>query len=471
MKTAYAYARFSSDNQREESIDAQVRAIKEYCQQNDIVLLRVFKDEAYSARTAKRPAFQELFQLIKTHPADYLIVHKSDRFARSREDDAFYRARLKDAGMKLVSVLERFDDTPESIIMEGLMASLNEYYSANLSRESKKGIKENVLNGKRNGGKAPFGYTCVNQHLVPNRDAETVRSFFRMYAEGKKLADIARTLKLPFVNYQAVLKNEVYLGTLISNEWRKEQAHEAIIDRETWDACQRRMKDSPFNASHKAKFPYLLSGMIYCGYCGKRMVAVSTQKGEKRYFYYTCQTKGCHRYKRDELEDRVVNELQKTFVPTDDFKAKFYELVSKRVNIPTEDEEGKKQRLKLSQRIDRLIDSVQYTETPEDAKNIMAKVNELRRQMPPPPKKKEVVSKEVCDSFIESFCDLSSHDFESKKAILQKTTARIEVYEDKLVLYTNTKTPFYITVYKKSPSRRRGIGNGQEGTRHQTVLM
>ena len=55
MKTAYAYARFSSDNQREESIDAQVRAIKEYCQQNDIVLLRVFKDEAYSARTAKRP--------------------------------------------------------------------------------------------------------------------------------------------------------------------------------------------------------------------------------------------------------------------------------------------------------------------------------------------------------------------------------------------------------------------------------
>ena len=125
--------------------------------------------------------------------------------------------------------------------------------------------------------------------------------------------------------------------------------------------------------------------------------------------------------------------------------------MSKRVNIPTEDEDGKKQRLKLSQRIDRLIDSIQYTETPEDAKNIMAKVNELRRQMPPPPKKKEVVSKEVCDSFIESFCDLSSHDFDSKKAILQKTTARIEVYEDKLVLYTNTKTPFYITVYKKSP--------------------
>ena len=445
MKTAYAYARFSSDNQREESIDAQVRAINEYCAKEGIKLLRVFKDEAFSARTDKRPAFQELFQLIKTHPADYLIVHKSDRFARSRADDAFYRAKLKEAGMRLVSVLERFDDTPESIIMEGLMASLNEYYSANLSRESKKGIKENVLKGKRNGGKAPFGYTCVNQHLVPNKDAATVKSFFQMYAEGKKLADIAKTLKLPFVNYQAVLKNEVYLGTLISKEWRKENAHEAIIDRETWDLCQKRIKDSPFNASHKAKFPYLLSGMLECGTCGKRMVAVSC--GQK-YFYYSCQTKGCKRYRRDDLEERVINELQKAFVPTDAFKAKFYELVSRRVNIPTDDENAIRERLRVSQRIDKLIDSIQYTETSEDAKKIMEKVNELRRQMPPPPKKKEVVSREACDSFIESFCDLKSHDFDTMKLLLKKTVAKIVVKEDELILYTTTKTPFCIIVNK-----------------------
>ena len=105
MKTAYVYARFSSDNQREESIDAQLRAINEYCETNDIRILRIFKDEAQSARTAKRPAFQELFGLIKENPSDYLIVHKLDRFARSRADAAFYRSKLKEAGMKLVSVL------------------------------------------------------------------------------------------------------------------------------------------------------------------------------------------------------------------------------------------------------------------------------------------------------------------------------------------------------------------------------
>ena len=146
MKTAYAYARFSSDNQREESIDAQLRAINEYCDMNDIRILRIFKDEAQSARTAKRPAFQELFGLIKENPSDYLIVHKLDRFARNRADAAFYRSKLKEAGMKLVSVLERLDDSPESIIMEGILESMNEYYSANLSRETKKGLKENRIN-------------------------------------------------------------------------------------------------------------------------------------------------------------------------------------------------------------------------------------------------------------------------------------------------------------------------------------
>ena len=132
MKTAYAYARFSSDNQREESITAQLRAIHEYCNTHDIRILQEFKDEAFSARTDKRPAFQELFARVKERPADYLIVHKLDRFARNRYDAAFYRKILKDAGMRLVSVLERLDDTPESIIMEGLLESMNEYYSANL---------------------------------------------------------------------------------------------------------------------------------------------------------------------------------------------------------------------------------------------------------------------------------------------------------------------------------------------------
>ena len=446
MKTAYAYARFSSDNQREESIDAQVRAIKEYCQQNDIVLLRVFKDEAYSARTAKRPAFQELFGLIKTHPADYLIVHKSDRFARSREDDAFYRAKLKEAGMKFVSVLEHFDDTPESIILEGMMASLNEYYSANLARETKKGQKENILKGVRCGGRAPFGYTSVKQHLIPNRDADMVRAIFRMYADGVKLEEIKRIVNPPISHIEQLLTNEVYIGNLIHGEDRKDGTHEAIIDRETWDAVQRRKGNKRMNAAGRAKIDYMLSGLIVCGVCGKPMVGMSV-KG--KYAYYYCRTRGCKIYKRDELDKRVIDELAKHFVPTDDLKALFFEKVSARVNSRVEDEEARKARIILSQRIDKLIDSIQYAETTEDTKNIMAKVAELRRQMPPEPKPVQVVSKEDCDRFIEKFCDIQNLERSGQKAILKGTVQSIVVNEEEIILFMNVKGGICVVVNKK----------------------
>lgn len=448
MKTAYAYARFSSDNQREESIDAQLRAIREYCAKEDIRIIKTFKDEAISARTDKRPAFQDMFALIKESPADFVIVHKLDRFARNRADAAFYRGKLREAGMRLVSVLERLDDSPESIIMEGLLDSMSEYYSANLSRETKKGIQENVMNGKRNGAKAPFGYSCVNQHLIPNSDAGKAKAFFRMYADGKKLADIARTLELPFKNYNAVLKNEVYLGVLKSGKVRNENAHEAIIDRETWELCQRRLHDSPFNAANRALVHYLLSGLVVCGYCGKRMVAVSSGKGKYAYYYYSCKTKGCPRYRREELTERVLTELSDKVRPTEEIKAHFYDVVCARVNRRSKNEEAKKARLIAAKRINMLISSVQYAETPEDAKAIMEKVNELRRQMPPEPKPAPPVSREACDAYLERIFNIKDLTYDEQRSLLRTSVEKIVVYRDKLVLFTIMHREAYIVINK-----------------------
>ena len=445
MQTAYVYARFSSDNQREESIDAQIRAINEYCDTNDIRILQVFKDEAFSARTDKRPAFQELFGLIKEHPADLLIVHKLDRFARSRMDAAFYRQKLKEAGMRLVSVLERLDDSPESIIMEGILESMNEYYSANLSRETKKGLRENILNGKRNGGKVPFGYTLVDHHLIPNRDAETVKWIFNLYAEGKGVTEIVRATRSPVHNIRPMLMNEVYLGHLVSGDCRCDNAHEAIIDEDTFYACQKRMQDKRMNAANRAKVDYMLAGLITCGVCGKRMIGMSS-KG--KYYYYSCKTAGCRIYRKDELEERVIKELAKWFTPTDDLKALFFDLVSKRVNSRTESEDARKAEYILRQRISKLIDSLQYAETQEDTKAIMEKVNELRRQMPVK-KPRQTVSKDDCDKFIEMFCDIESMDREQKKIVLRKTVDQIVVKPDNISLFMAIKRGVVIAVNKQ----------------------
>ena len=188
MKRAVAYCRFSSSNQREESIDAQVRAIKEYCDKNKLKLLKIYKDEAISGTSTKdREMFLEMILDCKKNLFDCVIVHKYDRFARNRYDHALYEKILNDNNVKLISVLEQLvDDSPESVILKSVLAGMNEYYSKNLSREVKKGKKENALKAIHNGGIPPLGYDLdVNKkYIVNKKEAEAVKLIFMYYRWG-----------------------------------------------------------------------------------------------------------------------------------------------------------------------------------------------------------------------------------------------------------------------------------------------
>lgn len=421
MRTAYAYARFSSDNQREESIDAQLRAIREYAQQNEIKILREFSDEAQSARTDKRPAFQKIFGLIQEHPADLLIVHKLDRFARNRADAAFYRQKLKEAGMKLVSVLERLDDSPESIIMEGILESMSEYYSANLSRETKKGLRENILKGKRNGGACPTGYTLENQHLIPNGDAPRIREVFRLYAHGKPYSAIESATGFKKTTIRYMLENETYTGSIGKGETKFANAHEALVDPDTWSICQRRMKNSRMNASNRAKTDYMLSGICYCGKCGKPLNGISGSN----HHYYTCRSKGCKAIRKEVLEQRVIGDLSKSMRPTEAVKARFFAAVSNRVNIQEKAEKAKQHNATLSQRINKILNAVQYADE-DQALYLLDQAKELKKKMVKIPEVREI-SKEACDAYIESFRDLSGKSYEEQKMLVRSLVDRIVV--------------------------------------------
>lgn len=126
MKRAVAYARFSSNLQREESIEAQLRAIQAYCDANDFVLVATYIDRAISGTSAeKRPEFLRMIADSELKQFDVVCVHKLDRFARNRYDSAFYKNLLKKAGVRLISVLENLSDDPESVILEGVLESLS----------------------------------------------------------------------------------------------------------------------------------------------------------------------------------------------------------------------------------------------------------------------------------------------------------------------------------------------------------
>lgn len=95
---AVAYARYSSDNQNEDSIEAQLREIKKYCRDSNIDLVHSYIDEEKSGKTDDRPAFQQMISDAKKGIFNAIILHKIDRFARNRYDSAIYKAQLKRLG-------------------------------------------------------------------------------------------------------------------------------------------------------------------------------------------------------------------------------------------------------------------------------------------------------------------------------------------------------------------------------------
>jgi len=194
---AVAYCRYSSDNQREESIEAQVRAIEEYAEKNNIEIIRIYADEAKSATTDDRPQFLQMIKDSEMNIFQAVIVHKLDRFARNRYDNAFYKRLLKKNGIRLISVLEPLDDSPESIILESVLEGMAEYYSRNLAREVMKGLKENAFQAKFNGGIAPLGYDIKDGYYVINeKEAEAVKLIFKMYNDGYSYGCIIDELNL-----------------------------------------------------------------------------------------------------------------------------------------------------------------------------------------------------------------------------------------------------------------------------------
>jgi len=177
------YARFSSDNQRSESITAQVRAMKAYCSTHNYRIVETYIDEARSAMSDKRPAFQSMVEDSARHLFDGVLVHKLDRFSRSRYDSALYKRELKKNGVRVYSVLENLDDSPESIMMEAMLEGMSEYYSKNLSREVNKGMYESALKCTHLGGSPPLGFDVgIDKRLVINeREAEAVKIIFELY--------------------------------------------------------------------------------------------------------------------------------------------------------------------------------------------------------------------------------------------------------------------------------------------------
>ena len=339
----------------DESIDAQIRAIEEYSDKNDIKIVNKFIDRAKSATSDKRPAFQEMIKYCEADNTgiSMVIVHKLDRFSRDKYDSAMYKQKLKVKGIRVVSVLENLDNSPESLILESVIEGMAQYYSANLAREVAKGQKENALKALHNGGDAPLGYDVAfdKTYLVNEEEAQAVKIIFDMYVNGYSYSNIIDKLndlgyktkrgnKFGKNSLHGILSNEKYTGVYVFNKTQrkgvngKRNGHKQksddeiikveggmpqIIDREVFLQAQEMMqKRKKAPGSHKATTLYLLTGLIRCGECGHAMQGNRRKdKYGNDYISYRCgcrkQKRDCKNkeIKRDYLEEFVLTELEK----------------------------------------------------------------------------------------------------------------------------------------------------------------
>lgn len=333
------YARFSSDNQRTESIDAQIRAMKAYCHEQHFHIVSVYIDEAKSATNDRRPNFQQMIQDSSKGIFDIVLVHKLDRFSRNRYDSAIYKSKLKKNNVSIASVLEKIDSSsPESVIMEAMLEGMAEYYSKNLSREVMKGMTETALQCRHTGGCCPLGYDLdSNRKLIINpHEAEAVRIIFEMFDNGYGYSEIINYLNdngyktkkgciFGKNSLYEILGNEKYTGVFIYNKassqnhnhTRNNHSYKAydeiiriengcpqIISKELFERVQKRRENNKRNAGryHSKEF-YLMTGKIFCGICDKKMQGNLRFSGrnKNRLATYRCNTH------RSECRNKEIN--------------------------------------------------------------------------------------------------------------------------------------------------------------------
>jgi len=346
---AAIYLRVSSAQQVEKdlteegySIPAQREACQRFLEQKGWDLAGEFVDAGESARSADRPALQEMLTAVADDPAiKFVVVHKVDRIARNLEDHAGIRAALSKSGARLVSASEGIDDTASGRMVEGILASIAEYYSANLSNEIKKGMHQKV----KMGGwpwPAPIGYLnkreniqgrSVSSIVVDPERAPLVQEGFRRYATGQisvnRLAALMeekglRTPKFGKIvtgsRWLEIFRNPFYLGRVVYQGEEYDGAHEAIIEPELFAKVETVIEHRNFAGTRDNRHFHHLKGTLRCGECGN-LLSFSRSKGRHAHYdYFYCLSKSrCSQpfIATDEAEEAVEDLFEITAMPTE----------------------------------------------------------------------------------------------------------------------------------------------------------
>ena len=326
---AVIYARYSSDNQREASIEDQLRECYKWADAHGVKVIAEYCDYAISGRTDDRPQFQRMISDAEQGLFTAVIVYQTSRFARNRFDAALYKRRLNKSGVSIHYASMEIPDGPEGIILESLMEGLDEYYSANLSKQIRRGQEGNALKAIAMNA-PPVGLT-INADRHYDIDPITgphVLEAFRMIDAGKMQVDVIdyfnalgiKTSKgMPFTksSLRSIWRNRKYLGEYRYNDIIIPHAFPQLIPDDLFNrVCARIDKNRHTNGGRaRSLTEFLLTGKLTCGHCSCAMVGDSgISSTGARHYYYTCITRKrqhtCRKLseRQEALEIAVVRE-------------------------------------------------------------------------------------------------------------------------------------------------------------------
>ena len=462
--TAVIYARYSSDNQREESIEGQIRECTAYAEKNGITIVKHYIDRAISAKTDNRPEFQQMIKDSDKKLFDIVLVWKLDRFARNRYDSARYKTQLKKNGVKLMSATEIISEGPEGIILESVLEGYAEYYSADLAEKVVRGQTENILKGRCNGGRGTFGYTLDSErkfHIDPLTSPFVLESF-RKYNEGSTMKEIRDWLNengiknpvggaFTYNSVEHMLKNRRYIGELKFRDVVVPDAIPPIIPLELFEDVQEKIaKNKKAPARRKAEDDYLLTTKLFCGYCGALMFGESgTSRTGEVHRYYKCATakkhKGCKKktVRKQWLEDLVVNQtmqLVKDDAAMESIIAKVMELQNKEnTNIPLYE----KQLRDAESGIQNMLNAIQVGILTSSTKERLEQLEETKRELEARIAEEKLAKPKVTEEFIRFWLlrfrklDMSLKD--QRQALVDTFINAIYLYDDKVLITFNYK--------------------------------
>ena len=463
---AVIYARFSSDRQREESIEGQLRECTAYAQQQGITIVDTYIDRAKSASkdTDKRDSFLKMIRDSSKHLFDAVLVWKLDRFARSRYDSAVYKSILKKNGVKVVSATECITDGPEGIILESMLEGMAEYYSAELSEKIHRGQKENALKGRNNGGSIPLGYKLKeDQHLeIDPLTAPFVQEAFRRYADGETVREIrddfnrrgiktSRGRTFTYSSFNVLLSNRKYIGEYRYQDVVIPGGVPAIVDPAIFEQVQeRRERNKQSPAASKAQERYLLTTKLFCGKCGRMMVGESGTSGTgKTYNYYKCHNAkrktGCDKkaVKKDWIENLVVQ--QTMLMVMDD--ALIERLIDRLLELQGAENYDLKllnqQLAETEKGIENMLAAIQAgIITPSTKERLMAleaQKAELEESILKEQIQHPALTREQISFFLYQFRTINTNDEDERQRLIDCFVNAVFVFDDKIILTFNYK--------------------------------